>query len=66
MERDLLSLGPGYMVVSALSSQEMQVEASVSLTKIRWARRKEGSEGMTVAEAAAEIEAPTEEERDTS
>ena len=32
------------------------------MTKLRWARRKAGAEGMTVAEEAAEMEAPTEEE----
>ena len=61
-EKELLDLGPGFMVVSTLNDQEMQVEASVTLTKIRWAKRKSGTEGMTEAEARAEVEPPTEEE----
>ena len=46
-ERSLLNLGPGFMVASKLDIQEMQVEAAVTMTKIRWSRRKEGVEDLT-------------------
>ena len=55
-EKDLLRLGPDFMIVSSLDEKEMQVEASVCMTKIRWARRKKGSNNMTEAQAAEEIE----------
>ena len=41
-ECSLLNLGPGFMVYSDLSMEEMQVEATVTLTKIRWGRRARG------------------------
>ena len=61
-ELDLLRLGPGFMVVSRLEDQEMSVEASMTLTKIRWARKKMGVEGLTEEQASKEYEAPTTEE----
>ena len=46
-ERDLLSLGPGFMVLDKLDKQEMRIESSVTMTKVRWGRRKLGTEEMT-------------------
>ena len=45
-ERDLLSLGPSFMVISQLDDQEMKVESAVTMTKIRWSRRKQGTDNM--------------------
>ena len=59
-ELDLLRLGPGFMVVSSLEEQEMQVEASVTATKIRWSRMRKGT--MDQCEKEIEIEPTTEEE----
>ena len=46
-ELSLLKLGPGYMVVSCLDSEEQRVEENVAMTKIRWTKMKTGSEEMT-------------------
>ena len=61
-ERDLLSLGPGYMVVSKLDKEEMFVEENATMTKIRWAKRKMGAEGMTAKHEKEELDPMTEEE----
>ena len=53
-ERSLLNLGPGFMVTAPLDSEEMQVEAVVTLTKLRWGRRGRGTEDMTDNEIALE------------
>ena len=53
-ERSLLNLGPGFMVYSDLDIEEMQVEATVTLTKIRWGRRSRGVENMTNEDIAKE------------
>ena len=39
-EHDLLSLGPGFMVVSPLDNLEMKVKLAVTLTKIRWSQKE--------------------------
>ena len=57
-EWSLLNLGPGFMVTSDLDEEDMQVEAVVALTKIRWGRRSRGTENMTDADI-------NKEERDT-
>ena len=54
-ELDLLSLGPGFMVVSGLNMQEMKVESCATLTKIRWGRRKIGTEEMTGIQEDREV-----------
>ena len=46
-ERSLLNLGPGFMLHSPLNDEEMQVEAVVALTKIRWGRRSRGTDMMS-------------------
>ena len=51
------------MIVTKLDDEEMRVEASVTMTKIRWARKKMGVEDMTEEQAAMEYVAPTEEEQ---
>ena len=61
-ERDLLSLGPGYMVVSKLDKDEMLIEENATMTKIRWAKRKTGTEGMTAKEERDNPDVMTEEE----
>ena len=48
---NLLNLGPKFMVVSKLSSQEMTVESVATMTKIRWGRRSKGQEDLTDHEA---------------
>ena len=53
-EQSLLNLGPGFMVTAPLDSEEMQVEAVVTLTKLRWGRRGRGTEDMTDTEIALE------------
>ena len=55
-ERSLLNLGPGYMVLSDLDPEEMQVEATVTLTKIKWSRRSRGVDNMTDKAIAKEEE----------
>ena len=65
-ERDLLSLGPGFMVVSQLNDQEMKVESAVTLMKIRWSRRSQGTDGMTANQEKHEYVTPTEEESSLS
>ena len=50
------------MVVSALDNQEMKVDLAVTLTKIRWSHRKEGTENMTSAEEKNDHEFLTEED----
>ena len=66
-ELDLLSLGPGFMVVAKMNEVEMRTEATVALTKMRWDRMKEGKEDMTVKQAKDEdrdrSESELEEER---
>ncbi len=47
-DRDLLSLGPGFMVMSKLDRQEMVVEENVTMSKIRWGKRKQGTEYLNV------------------
>ena len=61
-ELDLLRLGPGYMVVSKLDNEEMKVESSVTMTKIRWSRHKMGVDNWTEEQAKNEYVAPTVEE----
>ena len=46
-EKSLLNLGPNFMVLGDLDPIEMQVEATVTLTKIRWSRMSRGVEKMT-------------------
>ena len=53
-ELELLNLGPGYMIVSDLSREDMQVESSVTMTKMRWGRMKRGQEEMSETQAARE------------
>ena len=53
-ECSLLNLGPGFMVLSDLDPEDMEVEAVVTLTKVRWGRRSAGTESMTEEEIAAE------------
>ena len=55
-ELDLLSLGPGFMVVENLDKQEMKIESNVTLTKIRWGRRKLGTDEMTGRQEDVELE----------
>ena len=50
------------MVVKGLDLEEMQVEAGVTLTKIRWGRRSQGVEDLTQDQARQVEEVPTEEE----
>ena len=63
-EKDLLSLGPGFMVMGSLSQQEMDVESAVTMTKVRWSRRKKGVETLTEKQAGNEYE-PLSEEQET-
>ena len=49
-ERSLLNLGPDYMVTCDLDNEDMQVEAVVAITKLRWVRRSRGTEHMTDTE----------------
>ena len=49
-ERELLNLGPGFMVTKPLSMEEMAVEANITVTKIRWGRKTRGVEEMTEEE----------------
>ena len=61
----LLNLGPGYMMTKTLDVVEMEVEAVVTLTKIRWGRRSKGMEDMTDKEISEfEAENPTNEEEE--
>ena len=53
-EIELLNLGPGYMVVSDLTKEDMQVESTVTLTKMRWGRRSKNQDEMTDQEIARE------------
>ena len=53
-EIDLLRLGPGFMVVSDLDREEMEVEAGVTMTKIRWSKRSRGVEDLTGRQAEME------------
>ena len=46
-EINLLRLGPGFMVVKPLVDQDMRIESTVALTKIRWDKMKSGSEELT-------------------
>ena len=46
-EMSVLKLGPGYMVVAKLESEEQRVEENVAMTKVRWTKMKTGSEEMT-------------------
>ena len=61
-ERELLNLGPGFMVANALDRTDMQVESIATVTKMRWGRRNVGQEDMTLEEIAREL-VPTEDER---
>ena len=64
-EISLLNLGPGYMVTKPLDIDEMEVEAVVTLTKIRWGRRKEGLDEMSdkeIQDYLSENPADTDEE----
>ena len=40
-ERDVLSLGPGFMKIGKLNRESMRVEQNVAMTKIRWTRMKD-------------------------
>ena len=46
-EMNLLNLGPNFLVTSFLSKEQMQVEAQVTMTKMRWGRRGKGQENMS-------------------
>ena len=46
-EMSLLRLGPGYMVVAPLNSEEQRVEENMTMTKIRWTKKKNGTEEMS-------------------
>ena len=61
-ERDLLNLGPGFMVVAPLDRQEMMVEENVSLTKIRWGKMKLGTSDLTGRQEDRELEDADDEE----
>ena len=54
------------MVVSPLDDQEMKVEAAVTMTKIRWSRRKQGTDDMTAAQEKKEYVTETYEEQSIS
>ena len=47
-ERDLLKLGPGFMVVNVLSELDMRVESLATVTKMRWSRQGRGQEDLTL------------------
>ena len=51
---ELPNLGPGFMIVSDLSREEMQVEGLVTLTKIWWGRTRKCQEDMTDTQVARE------------
>ena len=53
-EVDLLNLGPRFMIVSDLTQEDMQVESTVMLTKMRWGRMGKNMENMTYQEIAKE------------
>ena len=61
-EMNLLRLGPDFMVTSCLDEKEMQVEASVCMTKIRWSKRSKGTDELTEKQSSKEFEPPTLEE----
>ena len=61
-ERQLLNLGPDFMVIGRLDMQEMRKETAVTMTKIRWGRRSSGQEGMTQSQRSAEDQETEEEE----
>ena len=61
-EVDLLNLGPGFMVVSDLTKEDMQVESTVTLTKMRWGRMGKNLENMTDQEIAKEEKMQTAED----
>ena len=65
-EISLLNLGPDYMVVKPLDNEDMEVEAVVTMTKLRWGRRCKGMESMTDKEILNwELENPTTDEEET-
>ena len=37
-------MGPNYMVVTPLDPSEMMIESNVTMTKIRWSRKKKGTD----------------------
>ena len=61
-EVNLLKLGPGFMVVKDLSEEDMRVECSVSLTKIRWGKMGSGREDLTGKQVEEEEKQETEDE----
>ena len=61
-EINLLQLGPGFMVCRSLDREELQVEAGVTMSKIRWSRSSRGVEKMTDREVEKKSEQLTEEE----
>ena len=61
-ELELLQLGPNYMVVGQLKEEAMRTETTVTLTKIRWDKMKDGTEDMTNKEAEMENVDKSEEE----
>ena len=61
-ERDVLNLGPDFMVVSPLDDKEMEIEATVTMTKLRWGRIKSGVDEMTASQEKNDHVPPTEEE----
>ena len=63
-EMDLLSLGPGFMVVDALNMEEIRIESNATMMKIRWGRRKQGTEDMTGRQEDEELRDLSEEDLD--
>ena len=61
-EIDLLRLVPGFMAVAPMEEKDMRIEATVSLTKMRWARMKEGQENLTGKQLDEEDGMKTDEE----
>ena len=65
-EMSLLNLGPGFMVTKPLDVDEMEVEAVVTLMKIRWGRRTKGFEDMDDKEISDyEKDNPVDEEEES-
>ena len=61
-EMSLLRLGPGFMITTKLEEETMRTESTVTLTKMRWDRMRQGREDMTIGEMDGEDAEKTEEE----
>ena len=46
-EKELLMLGPDFMVVADLDQEEMDMESRVTMTKVCWGKMAKGRENLT-------------------